>query len=74
MKQGSKKKMTLPVAKSVTSEDLKRKKRNVAGIDIGASSIFVCAGTLLKPVFLWCYMPAEKRGSHKHRQYHWWSF
>src|SRR6516164_554913 len=43
MTKHSKKKASIP-AKSVASKDLKRKERNVAGMDIGANSIFVCAG------------------------------
>lgn len=48
MKHCNKNKKSLQVtkvAKQVASEDLTRKDRNVAGMDIGASSIFVCAGT-----------------------------
>ena len=43
MKQRNKKNK-LVQAKSVISKDLKRINRNVAGMDIGAHSIFVCAG------------------------------
>jgi transposase len=43
MKKHSKKNANIP-AKSVISKDLEREKRNVAGMDIGANSIFVCAG------------------------------
>lgn len=44
MKQRSTKK-TSTQAKSVVSRNLERIDRNVAGMDIGARSIFVCAGT-----------------------------